>query len=147
LLGEYLTEDRICFKAECANWEEAIRLCGKPLTDSGDIEEGYIEACIESVKKYGPYIVLAPLVAMPHAKAPEYVRHIAMSYLHLEKPVNVLDNPERAAKIFIMLAAKDDTSHVDGLASLGEVLSDEAKLEGLINAKCTEDVLSIVKEA
>ena len=144
MLRKLLTKDKICFVKECEDWEYAIRLCGKPLVDDKYIGEGYIEACIESVKKFGPYIVLAPLFAMPHAKAPEYVNRIGLSYLNIGKPVNVLDNPDRAVKVLIMLAATDNSSHIEILALLGETLSDEIKLEGLINAKCPEDVLKII---
>ena len=144
LLNEYLKKDKMHFVKGCASWEEAIRLSGKPLLDSGYIEEGYIEACIESVKKFGPYIVLAPLLAMPHARAPEYVNRVGISYLGLEKPVNILDDPERAAKVLIMLAAKDNSSHLEVLACLGEALSDEEKLDSLINATSAEEVLAII---
>ena len=144
MIKDFFTKDTISFAEECKGWEEAIRLCGYPLLESGCIEEGYVEACIDNVKKNGPYIVLAPLVAMPHAKAPEYVKKICMSYLNLKKPVDVLDNPQRPAKMFIMLAAKDGESHLECMASLGKVLSDKEKLEGLINAACVEDVLEII---
>jgi len=144
LLNEFLKEVNIHFAKGCASWEEAIYLSGKPLLDGGYIESGYIEACIESVKKHGPYIVLAPLLAMPHARAPEYVNHIGISYLGLEKPVNILDDSERAAKVLIMLATKDNSSHLEVLACLGATLSDEEKLDGLINATSTEEVLAII---
>lgn len=38
--------------------------------NNGCIKESYIDAMVNTVKNMGPYIVIAPGIAMPHA-APE----------------------------------------------------------------------------
>ena len=147
MLRELLTKDTIRFAKDTENWETAIALCAEPLIEKGYIDEGYVTACIESVHKLGAYIVVSPLVAMPHALAPECVNKTCMSYLNLEKPVDVLDNPERRAKIFVMLAAEDQSKHVDAVVALGGIFSDETNLERMIYAETVEDVLAIISEA
>ena len=144
MLSKYLTEKTICFAKECENWEIAVWLSGKPLLDIGAVNDGYIDACIENVKKYGPYIVLAPLVAMPHAKAPEYINFDGISYLNLSKPVSVMNCQDRCARVFIMLATKKNENHLEGLAALSEILGDDVKRSSLINATCTADVLKTI---
>lgn len=144
MLKDLLTKETIRFAKEADNWEKAIELCAQPLREKGYIEEEYVTACIESVKKHGPYIVLTPLVAMPHAQAPEYVNCLSMSYLNLEKTVDILDDSERTAKILIMLAADDKTRHLKALASLSEILINETKLNRLIYAKSVDEVLEVI---
>lgn len=147
MLKEMLTRDTIRFAKETENWESAIALVAEPLIEKGLIKECYVKACIDSVHKLGPYIVVSPMVAMPHALAPECVNQTSLSYLNLEKPVDVLDNPERSAKLFIMLAAEDKSKHVDAVVALGSILSDDTNLERMINAKNVDDVLSIIDES
>ena len=145
MLEKLLTKETIRFSKEAENWEHAIRLSAEPLLENGSITEGYADACIETVKALGPYIVLVPLFAMPHAKAPEHVNRLGISYLNLEKPVDVLDRPDRSAKTFIMLATRDNAEHLDALRALGAVLSDETKLDRLIHATDVTEVLDLIK--
>ena len=51
-----------------ADREEAIQKAATPLVDAGMIEKRYIEAIIRSMKDNGPYFVLLPHVALPHAR-------------------------------------------------------------------------------
>lgn len=54
---------------ECTDWKDAIRRSAEQLVDQGYIEDRYVDAMIESVNEYGPYIVLSPGFAMPHAES------------------------------------------------------------------------------
>jgi len=146
MLKDLLTKETIRFAKEVNGWEHAIALCAAPLVEQGHINEAYITACIDCVHKQGAYIVIAPLVAMPHAQAPEYVHQLSMSYLNLETPVDVLNNPERSAKIFIMLAAEDKTKHLNAMAALGNILSDELNLQRMVYAEDVADVLKVIHD-
>jgi PTS system ascorbate-specific IIA component len=65
--GFTLTEELIRFEKGFSNWEEAIKVSSKGLLELGFIEESYVDSMIDSVKEFGPYIVIAPNIAMPHA--------------------------------------------------------------------------------
>ncbi len=61
----------------------------QPLLDDGSIEQAYIDAVIGCVKKYGPYIVFAPNIAMPHSQEGAVgVNDTAVSFMKLEEPVH-----------------------------------------------------------
>ena len=51
------------------NWEEAIRISGEIMKKNNLVTDEYIDQVIADVKKYGPYIVIVPGVAMPHSSA------------------------------------------------------------------------------
>ncbi|MDR2183163.1 MAG: PTS sugar transporter subunit IIA, partial [Clostridiales bacterium] len=55
------------------SWQEAIRVVGRIMLEVGSIKEGYIQAMIDAVEELGPYIVIAPHMAIPHAAARENV--------------------------------------------------------------------------
>ena len=54
------------------SWQEAIRVSARPLIGKEIIEESYVQAMIQNVLDNGNYIILLPLVAMPHEEVPQF---------------------------------------------------------------------------
>ena len=74
MLKESLIENNsIKLNQTAANWEEAIKIGTDLLVASGAIEPRYYENIVSKIKEMGPYIVLAPGLAMPHARPEEGV--------------------------------------------------------------------------
>ena len=69
MLRDLLNEQVVAINQKAKNWEEAIRIAGSILVNTGKCKESYIEAMIDVVKTYGPYIVIEDGIAMPHAKS------------------------------------------------------------------------------
>lgn len=63
-----LLKDNMKIVENVSNWEEALKIAAKSLVDNNNIEERYIQAIIDDVYKYGPYIVLTEGAAMPHSR-------------------------------------------------------------------------------
>ena len=51
-----------------ADWKEAIIQSVLPLEKGGFVTEEYKQAVVANVEEFGPYICIAPHVAMPHAR-------------------------------------------------------------------------------
>lgn len=83
-----LTKDKITMKEKVNDWEEAIHIAAEPLLAQNYIEPGYVEAMIDSVKTLGPYIVIAPNVAIAHARPDNHVNKVGISLLKLGVPIN-----------------------------------------------------------
>ena len=126
MLKELINEQRVKKVSKVKDWEEAIKVAARPLLEDGSIKEEYVEAMIESIKKHGPYIVLADRFALPHASAKEGVNRLSMSLLTVEEEVDLLGKP---VNIFMVLATVDNNSHIKALASLSELLYDEENLK------------------
>ena len=133
MLKEILTIDMVQFIAEVADWEEAIRLAAAPLLANKFIEETYVTKMIANVKEFGPYIVLMPQIALPHARPEDGVNVMGISLLVIEKSV-VLD-AKREANVFFILAAKDSNSHLALLTEIAGVLSIQENVDALVSAK------------
>jgi len=93
VLKDLLTEKTIKLNVRANNWEEAIRIGGELLVENDYVEQSYVDAMVKNVKEMGPYIVIAPGVAMPHARPEDGVKRVCMSLVTLEEPV-VFDNKE-----------------------------------------------------
>lgn len=64
MLREFVEKKHVKFADSAPDWREAIRMSCEVLEADGTIEENYKEDIIACVEKYGPYIVIAPNIAM-----------------------------------------------------------------------------------
>ncbi|WP_313154831.1 BglG family transcription antiterminator [Lacrimispora sp.] len=144
VIKDLLTKETIQFASSANSWEEAICLGAKPLLENGSITEDYINAMIDNVKGFGPYIVICPYVAIPHAQNNTGVHMLGMSFLKLDEEVCVLDNPQKPVKVFITLAAIDNHTHLRALAQLSNILTNEETREQLVACSSAEDVIKLL---
>lgn len=134
VLKELLTEDCIQLQDEAEDWQEAIRIASEPLLNSQSITEEYIGAMIRNVQENGPYVVIAPKVALPHARPEQGVNRVGMGLLRLKKPVSFSNKPEHEAQLIIVLAAVDNETHLKALSQLSMMLSEDNNIDKLIEA-------------
>ena len=146
MLNELLTEQTIQLKDRVTNWEEAIKVASQPLVDQQSIRPDYVEAMITNVKELGPYIVIAPNIAIPHARPETGVEQLGMSFLRLEEPVYFSEKEKHRAQLIIVLAAIDNQTHLKALAQLTELLSNEGNVEKLIAANDQETVIKLINQ-
>ncbi|WP_313183915.1 BglG family transcription antiterminator [Lacrimispora sp.] len=144
VIKDLLTKETIQFASRVNSWEEAIWLGARPLLENGSITKAYINAMIDNVKGYGPYIVICPYVAIPHAQNQTGVNKLGMSFLKLEEEVCVLDNPQKPVKVFITMAAIDNHTHLRALAQLSNILTNEDTREQFLACNSVEEVLQLL---
>lgn len=141
MLKTLLTKETVQFKTSVSNWEEAIQYASSPLLYNKSIDERYVETMIQNVHEFGPYIVLMPKIAMPHARPEDGVNKLSISLLVLEEAVSF--NEEKEANIFLVLAANDASSHLTLLTEISALLSNQEKVDTLLTATNYTDLLSI----
>lgn len=131
-LEDLLIEDCIELDVVVDNWEEAIRKGGELLERCGYINKEYINAMISSVKELGPYVVIAPGIAMPHARPESGVKRLGLSIIVLRKPV-FFGHPENdPVKIVVTLCATDNSSHLSILSKLAQILQNKEFINKLL---------------
>lgn len=69
------------------SWQEAVKKSVEPLIESGAVKDEYYQAIIDSTEEYGPYYILMPGMAMPHARPEAGVIRDAFSLITLQEPV------------------------------------------------------------
>jgi len=121
------------------NWEDALRASVKPLIDSNAVKAAYAESIINSVKKFGPYIVIAPNIAIPHAEDYENVNDTQICFMKSNKAVSFSDDPEQDAQLFFVLASNDEEKHLKNLKNLMKLLCDEELVERLASITTKEE--------
>jgi mannitol/fructose-specific phosphotransferase system IIA component (Ntr-type) len=146
MLKEILTTELISAKFEANSRDEAVTESGRLLVQKGLADEAYIRAMIKNVEVNGTYIVIAPGIAMPHARPEEGALDIGLSIVTLKEPIPFGHPKNDPVKIVVGLCAIDHQSHLKALTELADILMDENKVERLIMAENAEQILDIIKE-
>ncbi|WP_143415733.1 BglG family transcription antiterminator [Geobacillus sp. E263] len=145
MLKDLLTKHHIQFVEEVDDWKEAIALAAKPLLDGGYITNEYIQAMIDNVMTLGPYIVIAPGVALPHARPEQGVKKIGMSFLKIKNGCLFSEKEEHRVYVLIVLAAIDNETHLKALSQLTKLLSNKENMGVLFSSDSAEEVLTLIE--
>lgn len=145
-LDEMLNEKTIRLDVEADGWEQAVDIGGSILLSEGLIEPRYIEAVKETKKKLGPYIVIAPGIAISHSRPEDGVLHTGMSLIRLKEPVDFGHETNGPVKLLFTLAARDSEVHLEALKQLMDVLLDSRSMEILLNSDSIREIAEVMEK-
>jgi mannitol/fructose-specific phosphotransferase system IIA component (Ntr-type) len=146
MLNNLITVDTIQIKSEAKDWKEAIQVASNPLLEKGYINQDYVAAMINSILELGPYVVLAPRIAVPHARPEQGVNQLGMSLLCLKNSVPFSDDDKHDVNLIIVFAAIDKDTHLKAISQLSEMLSDEQEVEAILHADSKDQIITIVNK-
>lgn len=138
-MEEMIQHQNIRIKDEVADWKEAVSQAVLPLIENGYVESRYVDSIIENTEKYGPYYVIAPNIALPHARPEQGVIKKQLAVLLLRKPIK-FSQDGFDVRLLITLAATDSESHLQTLAKLSEILGDDDRIGKILGASSTEEI-------
>lgn len=144
-LSELLPAVAIRIGAPATDWRAAVRASGDALAASGATEAAYTDEMVATVEQLGPYIVIAPGIALAHSRPSPAVHRAGMSLVTLAEPIAFGHRDNDPVRLVVGLAAPDDEGHVTALATLADFLSDETRREGLIRATNAHAVRNMIE--
>ncbi len=146
-----IDNNSIKLQAQASNWREAIKIGTDLLIASGAIQPSYHDAIISSVEELGPYICIAPNLALPHARPENGVLRTAFALVTLEEPI-YFEGEEEPVDVLITLAGSSSDEHMEGLMEVTQVLDDEdsetgVNLDKLRHCRSSSDVFKVIDDA
>ncbi|WP_082629989.1 PTS sugar transporter subunit IIA [Olsenella massiliensis] len=145
MLEKWLNQRAIKLNLSVPDYASAIRAGGKLLVDDDIASDAYVDAMINAVSELGPYMVVAPGIAIAHARPEAGAKGIGFSLVTLQDPVD-FGNPENdPVWLLICLCATDSTSHLEALQRLVAFLMDDKALDSIRHARHVDDVIQIVQ--
>ncbi|HEP0986598.1 TPA: PTS sugar transporter subunit IIA [Enterobacter ludwigii] len=144
MLKKWIYDTTITLQESVESWPQALEICAKPLLDLQVIGPEYVTAINEQHHALGPYYVLAPGLAMPHARPEEGAKGLGLSLLKLKKGVSFGAGEFDPVDVIIMLAAPDKHSHIDMISALAELFSSDDDMAELHQANTLEDIKTII---
>jgi mannitol/fructose-specific phosphotransferase system IIA component (Ntr-type) len=146
LLSEVLTKERIVINPEVTNWREAIKAAGQLLLADEIVTNEYVQAMITSVEEKGPYIVIAPGIAIAHARPEDGVNDLGMSIAILETPIKFGNKDNDPVKIVFSFSSPDNKRHLEVFQQLTTILMRDNFVEDISKATTPEEVLDYIFE-
>lgn len=140
-MNQFLLRDNVSVVPRVDSWQDAVRKGGQGLVDGGFVTPDYLEAIIRNVEEHGPYIVLTPLVALPHARPEAGALKTQFAVMLVEEPV-FFNEEKKDVRLFITMAAPDATSHMEALVTIAQLLQDETQLEELIRTADADELFA-----
>ncbi|WP_164511603.1 PTS sugar transporter subunit IIA [Levilactobacillus cerevisiae] len=125
-------------------WNEAIQEAATPLLTEGKIEQSYIDAMISVVEKNGPFINIGPHIALAHARPENGVNEMGMALMKVDPAIDLVSE-EHPITLFFVLAASDNTKHLEALQELATKLQDEDSFARIENARTVEELVNEFK--
>ena len=140
LLADAFGEGSILIKDSVDNRSAAIELAGELLVQSGKAKPSYVSSMLEAVERFGPYIVIAPGIALAHGKPSDDVIETGLSLLVLKEAIEFHHSQNDPVQLVFGLAATDHESHIETMAMLAEVLSDQDQVNALLTSSESEQI-------
>ncbi len=144
LLADAFGKGSILVKESVANRSAAIELAGELLVESERVKKAYITSMLEAVEEYGPYIVIAPGIALAHGKPTEDVIETGMSLLKVARPIEFQHSQNDPVQLVFGLAASNHDSHIALMAELAQFLSSQANVNALLTCSDSAQIRAIL---
>ncbi len=135
-----LPDDAIVLRADAADWRAAVRLAGDALTRSGATTDAYADEMIRMIEEHGPYVVIAPGLALAHARPGPEVLADGLAVVTLAEPVAFGHPHNDPVSVVIALASASASEHLAAVAAVANVFNDETSVARLEAATTPDDV-------
>lgn len=142
-----LPEAAIVIRAHAADWREAVRIAGGALADSGAAKPGYASEMIRMIEENGPYVVIAPGLALAHARPGDQVLADGLAVVTLAEPVPFGHPHNDPVRVVLGLAVTSITGHLESIADLANVFNDSQTIPRIADAPDAETVQQILAGA
>lgn len=128
--------DSIEIRKSIESREAAILASGELLIASGRVRNDYLQSMLDAIDQFGPYMVIAPGIALAHGKPSDAVIETGLSLLVLEQAIEFKHSQNDPVQLVFGLAATNHDSHIGLMSELADFLSDHSNVNFLIT--CTE---------
>lgn len=129
-----------------AGWEDAVRAAGGLLVATGAATSAYPELMCAVVREHGPYVVIAPGLALAHAPPSEAVLRTQLSWAALATPVPFGHAEHDPVRLVVGLCAVDQHGHVAALSRFARLLSDPGHRAALLSAVDPATIHTMIAE-
>lgn len=134
----------VLLEAHAADWRAAVGLAGDALVASGAAKPGYAGEMIRMIEEHGPYVVVAPGLALAHARPGPEVLADGLAVVTLAGPVAFGHPHNDPVRVVVALAIAPGGDHLGAVAAVANVFNDSTAIQELVAATSTDEVQRIM---
>ena len=146
MVSDLLRPSHVQLAVPARDWRDAVRRSFAPFRAAGEVSQGYVDDVIAGVEEQGPYIVVTPHVAIPHARPACGAYGKAIGVTTLDRPVAFGSADNDPVRYLLPLSVPTSAGHLEVLSSLVELLSHPSFLAALDEAESAHDVVDAVRD-
>jgi ascorbate PTS system EIIA or EIIAB component len=139
-----LVETAVVIGADADDWRAAVRLAGAALTASGATLPGYGDEMVRMIEEHGPYVVIAPGLALAHARPGPDVLTDGLAVVTLATPVPFGHPHNDPVSVVLGLSVVSVGDHLESIAQLANIFNDVRVIPALMAAKDAAAVMQIM---
>ena len=136
--------EAISLRVRVDDWRDAVRVAGAALAAAGFAEPGYAAEMIRMIEEHGPYIVIAPGLALAHARPGPAVLADGIAVVTLATPVDFGHPYNDPVSVVVALAVASSEAQIALVAELANVFNDSTAIADLAAAESVDDVQRIL---
>ncbi|SNS74192.1 PTS system D-mannitol-specific IIA component, Fru family [Geodermatophilus pulveris] len=135
-MSDILTLSQVKVPGSATTKDEAIREAGQLLVDAGAVSPDYVDAMFERERSVSTY--MGNGLAIPHGtnESKDAITRSALSVVRYDRPIDWDGNEVR----FAVGVAGVEGGHLEILGKVAIVFSDEAEVQGLVEASSAEEL-------
>ncbi len=144
MFSDLLNTKCITLDSEAKDWEDAVTQAGNVMVENGLCTKGYVDAMVKNIETHGPYVVIYPGVAIPHALCEDGVCELGVAILRLKTPVCFGDPKNDPVKYIIPFSLLGADSIDRPLYYFTQMLSSGNLISALDNAQNSKEIIQIL---
>ncbi|EKO3626260.1 PTS sugar transporter subunit IIA [Vibrio metschnikovii] len=126
--------------------DAALELACSTLIAQGKVNKSYLDAIKEKHQEIGAYYVLAPKIAMPHARPEDGVNEAGLQVTIFKHGVDLESEDNGDVYLSVTLAAVDSDSHIQTIVALSELFQNDDDINAIISSESKDDIVKILKK-
>lgn len=126
------------------DWRAAVGAAGAALERSGSTGPGYTERMVAVIEEFGAYVVIAPGLALAHARPGPDVLTEGLAVVTLAEPVAFGHPHNDPVSVVLGLAVTSGDEHVHFVAELANVFNNKSVIPALAAATDAETIRSLL---
>lgn len=146
-LDQAFPREAVRIGVSATDWRDAVRAAGDLLVEIGAAEDAYVEAIVDAVEDMGPYIVLAPGIAIAHARPEDGAVAVGFSLARLSEPVEFGAGNNDPVDLVFAFASPDKEDHISALSTLANLLEEQGNLKRMREATTVAELHDVIQEA
>lgn len=146
VLKDFIMENKaFALKASAADWKQAVKIGTDLLAAAYAAEPRYYDSILEMTEQNGPYYVITPGIAMPHARPEMGALSTGFSLVTLKEPVVFGHSTNDPVDIVLCICAKNaDDLNEEVIIDAVTLFDDEKAIAALRKAETEEELIRIL---
>jgi len=132
--------------ASAESWRDAVEQVGRVLVERGYVLPGYSTRMIRVIEKHGPYMVIAPGIALVHARPDAQTLENALAVVTFPEGVAFGHGAFDPVEIVIGASTTRPDDHLAVVAGIARALDTPGLIERLMAAQTPEALAAALTE-